>query len=137
MLSSQVKDEHLFGAASVPAPDCEARPRPFSGRAYVGATPERVYECARKGSPAGVFHLIKVGDVGALLTDAPRDHGPAISRLDSLGLRWERRGALDPHRPEVGSQFPDAPFNSLSMRGSRATGYIGAIEQLARLISRI
>ena len=34
-------------------------------KAYLGDTPEEAYGAGRKSSPAGVFHLIRVGSPGA------------------------------------------------------------------------
>jgi hypothetical protein len=33
--------------------------------AYLGDTPEAAYESARKDAPRGIFHLLKVGELGA------------------------------------------------------------------------
>ncbi len=37
----------------------------MSEKAYLGDTPEEAYGVARKQSPQGVFHLIRVGSPGA------------------------------------------------------------------------
>lgn len=36
-----------------------------SGVAYLGDSPESTFEAAKKGSPDGIFHLVKVGSPGA------------------------------------------------------------------------
>jgi hypothetical protein len=47
-----------------------------SGKAYVGKSPESVYEGARKGSPNGLFHLIKIGEEGAYRVSYSSDGEP-------------------------------------------------------------
>ncbi len=44
-------------------------------QAYIGESPEDAVELARKGSPNGLFHLIKVGALGAFFRRHINRHG--------------------------------------------------------------
>lgn len=49
-----------------------------TGKAYVATSTEEAYEAARKESPKGLFHLIKVGSPGAF----------RVSTLADANLDW-------------------------------------------------